>query len=285
MAVNARLQHVRGTTVRHASFTGRVGEFTYDTDKKVVVAHDGTTRGGFAMLREDRKIIAGNDAVKINGGAQTTLANDVTITVDASNVVETITNNTDTVKEIAAAVVSPRTGNLSAISVDDGKIYSSLTVEYNVATSSLVVKNKKGEQVSSTDIPSSGSLFKSAAVVVNPQDKPEGTYIDFVYEDAQTSVEKHFLIDVTTLVDVVTAGDGIDAEDNHISVKLAQDSPGLEFDGEGGLKIASDFTSGKTYVAGDGIYITDSDVIGVAVSSDPNNLIMLKEGDIIQPSA
>lgn len=41
----------RGTRAQHATFTGAAGEFTYDTDRKTLVAHDGATQGGFAMER------------------------------------------------------------------------------------------------------------------------------------------------------------------------------------------------------------------------------------------
>ncbi len=36
----------RGTTAQHSSFTGADGEVTFDTTKKVLVAHDGVTAGG-----------------------------------------------------------------------------------------------------------------------------------------------------------------------------------------------------------------------------------------------
>ena len=39
----------RGTTSQHSSFTGAVGEVTVDTDKKVVVVHDGSTAGGVPL--------------------------------------------------------------------------------------------------------------------------------------------------------------------------------------------------------------------------------------------
>lgn len=48
-----RIQFRRGTTAQHASFTGAVGEMTVDTDKEVVVVHDGSTAGGFEMARAD----------------------------------------------------------------------------------------------------------------------------------------------------------------------------------------------------------------------------------------
>ena len=38
-----RVQFRRGTTSEHSSFTGAVGEVTVDTDKKVVIVHDGST--------------------------------------------------------------------------------------------------------------------------------------------------------------------------------------------------------------------------------------------------
>ena len=46
------LQLRRGTTSQHSSFTGAVGEVTVDTDKDVVVVHDGSTAGGTALATE-----------------------------------------------------------------------------------------------------------------------------------------------------------------------------------------------------------------------------------------
>lgn len=42
-----QVQHRRGTTAQHTTFTGAVGEVTVDTDRDAVVVHDGTTPGGF----------------------------------------------------------------------------------------------------------------------------------------------------------------------------------------------------------------------------------------------
>lgn len=39
----------RGTTAQHATFVGAEGEVTYDTNKKVLVVHDGVTPGGKAL--------------------------------------------------------------------------------------------------------------------------------------------------------------------------------------------------------------------------------------------
>lgn len=42
-----QLQFRRGTTSQTASFTGALAEVTVDTDKNVIVVHDGTTPGGW----------------------------------------------------------------------------------------------------------------------------------------------------------------------------------------------------------------------------------------------
>jgi hypothetical protein len=46
-----RIQFRRGTTAQHATFVGAPGEITVDTDKNVIVVHDGATPGGFPANR------------------------------------------------------------------------------------------------------------------------------------------------------------------------------------------------------------------------------------------
>ena len=43
------LQLRRGTTAQNNAFTGAVGEVSVDTDKDVLVVHDGVTGGGFPV--------------------------------------------------------------------------------------------------------------------------------------------------------------------------------------------------------------------------------------------
>jgi hypothetical protein len=50
----------RGTTAQHASFTGSAAEVTVDTDKNTVVVHNGSTAGGFPLVRN-----GGNENVGI----------------------------------------------------------------------------------------------------------------------------------------------------------------------------------------------------------------------------
>jgi hypothetical protein len=51
--MSTAVQRRRGTTAQHAGFAGLNGELTVDTDKDVVVVHDGTTTGGHPMLKQD----------------------------------------------------------------------------------------------------------------------------------------------------------------------------------------------------------------------------------------
>lgn len=48
-----QVQFRRGTSGETAVFTGAGGEVTVDTSKNVCVVHDGTTAGGFPLLRQD----------------------------------------------------------------------------------------------------------------------------------------------------------------------------------------------------------------------------------------
>lgn len=56
-----RVQIRRGSTSDHAAFTGAEGEITYDTTKKVLVAHDGLTAGGFPMNLGSKTLVAPKD--------------------------------------------------------------------------------------------------------------------------------------------------------------------------------------------------------------------------------
>jgi hypothetical protein len=48
-----QVQFRRGSTGETALFTGAVAEVTVDTSKNVCVVHDGSTSGGFPLLRQD----------------------------------------------------------------------------------------------------------------------------------------------------------------------------------------------------------------------------------------
>lgn len=65
--MSTAIQRRRGTTSQHATFTGLAGETTVDTDKNTVVVHNGSTAGGFPLLRENFSNASGVNAIA-NGG-------------------------------------------------------------------------------------------------------------------------------------------------------------------------------------------------------------------------
>lgn len=82
-----QLQLRRGTTTEHSSFTGAIGEVTVDTDKDVVVVHDGSTAGGFAMAKESdiTNMLESTDiGSTVQGYDADTTKNDVANTFTAS---------------------------------------------------------------------------------------------------------------------------------------------------------------------------------------------------------
>ena len=61
-----QLQLRRGTTAQHATFTGAVGEVTVDTDKDILVLHDGALAGGYPQTKGATG--AGGDEVVVENG-------------------------------------------------------------------------------------------------------------------------------------------------------------------------------------------------------------------------
>jgi hypothetical protein len=57
MATSLKLR--RGTTTAHSTFTGAEGEVTVDTTKDTIVVHDGSTAGGFPLLKENNPAYTG----------------------------------------------------------------------------------------------------------------------------------------------------------------------------------------------------------------------------------
>ena len=98
--MSTQVQIRKGNTAQTASFTGALAELTVDTDKKVVVVHDGSTAGGVPLARESTLSLAYNHAnaafSKANATAQqaftTVSANGVSIAADANTDTLTITS-------------------------------------------------------------------------------------------------------------------------------------------------------------------------------------------------
>ena len=86
--MTTQIQRRRGTTVQHSSFTGAEAEITIDTDKETVVVHNGSTAGGFPLLRASggaQDISTTGDVSAADGTftGDATLTGDLTINTDA----------------------------------------------------------------------------------------------------------------------------------------------------------------------------------------------------------
>jgi len=51
--MSTQVQFRRGTTGETSTFTGAIGEVTVDTSVNTCVIHDGSTPGGFSLLKSD----------------------------------------------------------------------------------------------------------------------------------------------------------------------------------------------------------------------------------------
>jgi hypothetical protein len=128
-----RVQFRRGTTAQHAIFIGAPGEITVDTDKRIVVVHDGVTPGGWPTNRlED---IDGNvnfsGIMSINSGVPSTSISTGSLVVNGGvgiagrlNVTELTVNGTTTINEVSEVLtVINAYGTTQARPFSDGNVF------------------------------------------------------------------------------------------------------------------------------------------------------------------
>lgn len=176
------IQQYRGTTAQHAAYTGKIGELTVDTDKKVVVVHDGATVGGVPMAREDRKI-TGDAHLKVNAGTEGTLGSDLALTVDmtslATDLVSADANNGLSVGTDEKLYAKAPDANLIIRAGDkilhdaDGKVAADLSMTYQQYSGELKILGHDGvTEVATVTVPSSTSVLKGVELV---HGKPDAT--------------------------------------------------------------------------------------------------------------
>jgi len=95
-----RVQLRRGTTAQINAFTGAVGEVSVDTDKDVLVVHDGVTAGGFpvaaranangtiSLIKKDGTIIGSINATGLFNNTLTSTATDQALTAAQGKVLQ-----------------------------------------------------------------------------------------------------------------------------------------------------------------------------------------------------
>lgn len=184
------IQQYRGTTAQHAAYTGKIGELTVDTDKKVVVVHDGSTAGGIPMAREDRKV-TGDTHLKVNGSTEGTLAGDVALTVDmtslATDLVSSDANNGLSVGSDSKLYAKAPDADLIIRAGDkilhdaEGKVAADLSMTYDQPSGKLKLIGHDGStEVANVTIPSSTSVLKGVELTHGKPDadgeEVEGDY-------------------------------------------------------------------------------------------------------------
>lgn len=207
------IQQYRGTTAQHAAYTGKVGELTVDTDKKVVVVHDGSTAGGIPMAREDRKV-TGDTHLKVNGSTEGTLAGDVALTVDmtslATDLVSTDANNGLSVGTDNKLYAKAPDANLIIRAGDkilhdaEGKVAADLSMTYDQPSGKLKLIGHDGStEVANVTIPSSTSVLKGVELTNGKPDaggeEVEGDYhLTLIFRDQNGAWSDAVGVQVTT---------------------------------------------------------------------------------------
>jgi hypothetical protein len=127
----------RGNTAQTAAFTGVVAELTVDTDKKVVVVHDGTTAGGNPLVKANASITTGQ-ILTSNGSQLIAIANTGTagvygnasfipvVTTDAYGRVSSVTNTAIAISSgVVTGVMTFAQGGANATSYTTGGLLTS----------------------------------------------------------------------------------------------------------------------------------------------------------------
>lgn len=85
------IQQFRGTTVQHKTYKGLPGELTVDTDKHVVVVHDGSTAGGHPMVPDKFLLKSAGGILTFNTGAEAPLRGDsIAVEIDLTALEEAL---------------------------------------------------------------------------------------------------------------------------------------------------------------------------------------------------
>lgn len=252
------VQQYRGTTEQHAAYTGPIGEITVDITKKTAVVQDGVTAGGHPLAKESVKLKSANGMITVNGGTEATHADDITVQLVPTAMVSGDANNglkagTDG-KLFASA---PDAGLIIAdgekvLTDVDGKLGTTLSLEFAELTGVLSLKGKDGEVVGTAAIPTAYSLLQDTELVTANGEGTTGHFLKMTFEvtDGETQV---VYVDLAPLSDIYTAGNGLSLTGKEFSVKA---------DPDGGLKVTAA-----------GVAVDPAKLLTAAVSDDADNAI------------
>ena len=126
-----QLQIRGGTTVQHSTFTGALREITIDTDKDVVVVHDGTTVGGFPLAKQTSvdskvtKVTSTDNAIVRFNGTTGDVQNSGVVIDDNNNISKTVpTGNGNMLLDTGSTGVSNYIRFKNTVDNDTSYIYN-----------------------------------------------------------------------------------------------------------------------------------------------------------------
>jgi hypothetical protein len=183
----------RGNTAQTAAFTGVVAELTVDTDKKVVVVHDGTTAGGNPLIKANASITTGQ-ILTSNGSHLLALSNTGTagtygnasyhpvITTDAYGRVSSVTNTAIAISSgVVTGVMTFAQGGANATSYTTGGLLTSNGTSFvsvaNTGTAGTYA-NAAYVPVITTDAYGRVSAVTNTAIAIDTSQLASGTLAD-----------------------------------------------------------------------------------------------------------
>ena len=252
-----------GTATAIDKYAGVANEVVVDSTNKRLVILSGTAGTNYPQVPSSRTITAG-DGVKLvvdgTAGTTATLNKDFTVKADVAGF-------------IAA--------NAGLKADTNGKAAVDISLSYAAATGKVSVLAADGTtELASVIIPSHTSALQSAAVEVASAASPvnsqvTGTYLHFVWLLSNgTTVDNY--VDATTLVDVYTAGNGLQTTSGNEHQFEVKASNGIEVSSAG---VAAKVKTGETILVCDanGLSIDTSNLTTatnqVIVSTDTNNIL------------
>jgi hypothetical protein len=191
--MSTQVQIRRGNTAQTASFTGSIAELTVDTDKKVVVVHDGTTAGGNPLIKANASITTGQ-ILTSNGSHLLALSNTGTagtygnssfipvVTTDAYGRVSSVTNTAIAISSgVVTGVMTFAQGGANATSYTTGGLLTSNgTAFVSVANTGTAGTYANASHVSviTTDAYGRVSAVTNTAIAIDTAAITSGTLAD-----------------------------------------------------------------------------------------------------------
>lgn len=139
------VQFRRANTANTSVFTGAAGELTVDTDKHVVVVHDGTTTGGWPLLGQNSPSISGTITVSGNSSITNTIfignssVNSV-INSTSVNIGTLVSVNTSQLKISSSLVNSTSVYVTSNVTIGNATVNNTITSS-SITLNSVVLSN------------------------------------------------------------------------------------------------------------------------------------------------